>query len=58
MEESHIKTIEAYCKEFNTSVDKICSRYGLNNIKLMTYEQFTDCCNGFEKAKNNENIKV
>lgn len=51
MEKAHISTIESYCKEFNTSTKKICEKYGLNNLADMTYEQFTDCCKGFEKAR-------
>ena len=51
MEDTHIRTIQSYCKKFNTSIEKICERYSLKDIKSMTYEQFTDCCNGFEKAK-------
>ena len=51
MEPSHIKTITSYCSEFNTNTKKICEKYGLEDISDMTYEQFTDCCNSFEKAR-------
>ena len=51
MEKAHTLTIESYCKEFNTNTDKICEKYGLTDISAMTYEQFVDCCNGFEKAR-------
>lgn len=51
MEKSHINTIKAYCKEFNTNTAKICEKYGISDISDMTYEQFTDCCKGFESAR-------
>ena len=51
MEKSHIDTIKKYCEEFNTNSTKICKKYGIATIEDMTYEQFMDCCNGFEKAR-------
>lgn len=52
MEKCHIDTIMAYCKQFNTSVEKVCKKYNIKALADMNCEQFKDCCKGFEGAKN------
>lgn len=51
MEKCHIDTIKGYCKDFNTSLEKVCEKYNIKTISEMSYEQFIDCCKGFEGAK-------
>lgn len=51
MEKCHIDTIKSYCKEFKTSLEKVCEKYNIATISEMNYEQFVDCCKGFEGAK-------
>ena len=58
MTTDHINTIKKYCAEFSTNTEKICERYGLKDLSDMTYEQFKECTENFEKVKNeNTNTK-
>ena len=51
MTNAHINTVKRYCSEFNTNTEKICEKYGLKDLSDMTYEQFKECTENFEKAK-------
>ncbi len=51
MTTAHINTVKKYCAEFNTNTDKICEKYKIKDLSEMTYEQFKECTENFEKAK-------